>query len=492
VCGIAGVYGENNPELVGSMLPKLAHRGPDDSGIFCGPNITLGHTRLSIIDVERGHQPLFNEDKNIALVCNGEIYNHQALRKRLTHHAFQTRSDSEVILHLYEDMGTDCFKLLDGMFAFVLFDGESLFAARDPLGIKPLYYAQSPGRWFFSSEIKALAGVVDDIHEFPNGSAYNSRNGFEQYYEVPSGPPDISETETAVKGLRPLFEQAVVKRLMADVPLGVLLSGGLDSSLVSAIASKHHGGINSFSVGVEGSSDVRAARLMADFLDVNHHEFLYTLDDVLDILPGVIYSLESYDAPLVRSALPTFFVSRLARQHVKVILSGEGSDELFSGYHYYKNYQDDELLHDELVRSVKALHNINLQRLDRLSMAHSLEARVPFLDIPLVEYALRISPLLKIDRRQQIEKWILRKAFEDLLPEEIIWRVKTQFAEGCGSANMLEAHAERDISDSEFHAALDSGVRCRSKEEFMYYKIFMEHFSDRAVVDAVGHWEEKV
>ncbi len=491
MCGIAGVWGEENPYLVRKMLSKLTHRGPDDEGIHCDHNITLGHTRLSIIDVQRGRQPLFNEDKSIVLVCNGEIYNHNALRNELAHHTFQTRSDSEVILHLYEDLGPACVEKLDGMFSFVLCDGADMMVARDPLGIKPLYYSEHLGRWYFASEIKAVMGLVEDIAEFPNGHYYYSPSGFHRYYSLPRHPPKIADVDEAVVGVRKLFEKAVVKRLMADVPLGVLLSGGLDSSLVSAVASKHKKNMNSFSVGVEGSADIEAARLMADFLDVNHHEYVYTIDEMLDILPTVIYYLESYDAPLVRSAIPTYFVSRLARRYVKVILSGEGSDELFSGYHYYKKCPED-LLHDELVRSVDGLHNINLQRLDRLSMAHSLEARVPFLDIDFVEYALQLSASLKIDRQTGTEKWILRKAFEGVLPDEIVWRVKTQFAKGCGSAGLIENHVENLISDREYRETLEMDPHCRarSKEELFYYRMFKEHFGNESVVKSVGRWEE--
>lgn len=492
MCGIAGIWGEENPYLIKKMLSKLSHRGPDDEGVYCERNVSLGHSRLSIVDVTGGRQPLFNEDGTIALVCNGEIYNHLSLRKELAHHTFRTRSDSEVIVHLYEEMGPECVKRLDGMFAFVLFDGDSIFAARDPIGIKPLYFGDSLGQWCFASEIKALMGLIDDIHEFPNGHYYHPAEGFKPYYSVPHAQPRISEPDEALHRLRSVFEQAVVKRLMSDVPLGVLLSGGLDSSLVSAVASKHISGLNSFSVGMKGSADREAAMLVADFLGVNHHEFVYTMEDVLEILPTVIYHLESYDAPLVRSAIPTYFVSRLARRYVKVILSGEGSDELFSGYHYYKNCPNETLLHEELVRSVNSLHNINLQRLDRLSMAHSLEARVPFLDIDLIEYALQLSPSLKIEKASGTEKWVLRKAFEDILPNEIVWRVKEQFAKGCGSAELIRDHVEALISDTEFQDALDSDPYCRarSKEELFYYRIFKRHFDSESVVKSVGRWEE--
>ncbi len=492
MCGIAAIYGDSNPEIVRRMTSQLCHRGPDDDGVYCDNNISLGHTRLSIVDVEHGHQPLFNEDGSIVLICNGEIYNHLQLREKLGRHAFSTRSDSEVILHLYEELGPECVRELDGMFAFILFDGKNLFAARDPIGIKPLYHGKRGDNLCFASEMKAFSGLVEDISEFPNGSYYHSEEGFQPYYELPQTEPQVDDAESAAHHLRELFQQAVVKRLMADVPLGVLLSGGLDSSLVSAMASKHADNLNSFSVGMSGSADVMAARTTADFIGTHHHEFVYTMGDVLEALPTVIYYLESYDAPLVRSAVPTFFVSRLARRHVKVILSGEGADELFAGYHYYKNCPSGQLLHQELVRSVASLHNLNLQRLDRLSMAHSLEARVPFLDVALIEYALQLSPALKIEAASQTEKWILRKAFEDMLPREIVWRVKQQFAEGCGSAELISDYVESFISDEEYHTALAEDPRCRarSKEELYYYRIFSEHFGNESAVGCVGHWEE--
>lgn len=494
MCGIVAFYGKKSHVNLKSMLEKIHHRGPDEDGLDSFGNLNLGHKRLSIIGPDSGRQPIPNETGDINIVANGEIYNYKKLKERLVGHTFNTKSDSEVIVHLYEEIGLECVKELDGMFAFILSDKGKPFAARDTLGIKPLYFSEDAKGIYFASEIKSLIEITANITEFPPGHYYTPETGIQPFRKLKTTYCGIDQwynedTQRAMETIRKKLEQAVIKRLMSDVPLGVLLSGGLDSSLVSAIAKKNSAGtLNSFCVGMEGGSDLPAARIVSRYLGTVHHEYIYSRQEVIEILPQIIYYLESFDPSLVRSAIPTYFVSRLAAKYVKVLLSGEGADELFSGYSYLKAITSKEDLHSELFRSVKALHNINLQRLDRMTMAHSIEGRVPFLDLEMVNYAISLPPELKL-WENRIEKWILRKAFEGYLPDEILWREKIQFAEGCGSDRIIQELVEEQISDREFsqnkHIIQPS---IRSKEELYYYRIFRQFYNSDRVVSGVGRW----
>ncbi|MFC1978029.1 asparagine synthase B, partial [Chloroflexota bacterium] len=400
MCGIIAVYGTDashfEPHL-NTLLSKLSHRGPDDKGTYVDSNIILGQTRLSIIDVAGGKQPIFAEDGQVCIICNGETYNHANLGDRLSKpHHFRTKSDTEVILHLFEEEAEKSVAKLDGMFAFVIYDGRDILVARDPLGIKPLYYSHKDGCLFLASEIKALKGVADTIKEFPAAHYYSSKKGLVQYYHMPEIEEWNSNVDEICRGLRDRLYRAIEKRWMADVPVGCFLSGGLDSSLISAVSKQNFDHLDTFSVGLEGESqDLISARKVADFLGTTHHEYAYTRSEVLEVLPDVIYHLESFDPALIRSAIPCYFVSRLARDYVKVILTGEGADEVFAGYHYFKSFDDKNDVHNEALRILTGLHNMNLQRVDRATMAHSIEARVPFLDIGFVEYAMSINPELK-------------------------------------------------------------------------------------------------
>lgn len=490
MCGIAGILGKQiqcgNLEL---MLSRLSHRGPDDNGRCTHNGAKLGHARLSIIDVDGGKQPLFNEDGSICIVFNGEIYNHRALRTFLEpFHTFATRTDTEVILHLYEEFGEKCLALLDGMFAFAISDvNRGMLLARDPLGIKPLYTSWQGDCVYFASEIKALQDVVEEYEEFPAGHYYQTECGLQKYFSISDEVPVVHKEGSSTTQLRCLLERAVIKRLMSDVPLGVFLSGGLDSSIIAAIAAKHVPSLKTFSVGTADSEDRVYATLCSEYLGTDHYERTYTLDDMLAALPKVIYHLESYDAALVRSAIPNYFLSQLASEHVKVVLSGEGADELFSGYHYLKRLESHDL-DTELLRITNALHNTNLQRCDRMSMAHGLEARVPFLDVDVVRFAFSLTNDLKLGP-DNVEKWILRQAFRDCLPEEIAFRRKSKFSEGCGSSLALAAVAEEDISDAAFSrwSELLDGSVLRNKEELMYYRIFRELFPSDSACKAIGH-----
>lgn len=499
MCGITGVWGERNEPLVRNMMELLAHRGPDDDGIHeKGMAGTLGHRRLSIMDPQGGEQPIYNENRSLAIVANGEIYNFRALRADLEKaHRFNTTSDTEVVLHLYEECGPEAVQRLDGMFALAVADDDSIFLARDPIGIKPLYYGvRDEGgpreAFYFASELKALTDKGVTVEEFPPGTYYHSDTGFVPFYRVPERSPRKMPLDYWLKTVRAKLEEAVVKRLMSDVPLGAFLSGGLDSSLIAAIARRHMGELHTFAVGVEGSSDIEAARVAARYLDTTHHEYIYTAEEVTEKLPEIIYHLESFDQYLVRSAIPCYFCSRLASDYVKVILTGEGADELFAGYKYYKGFHNSEALHRELRRSVVSLHHSNLQRVDRLTMAHSIEGRVPFLDVEMIDLAQEIPPELKLRNdgsRKLVEKWILRKACEDLLPPELLWRDKEKFGEGSGTIDMLEGLLSEQVDDSQASRHIRANPRdnLRSAEEAFYHEILVDVYGPSDVIlDNVG------
>jgi asparagine synthase (glutamine-hydrolysing) len=447
------------------------------------------------MDPEGGHQPLYNEDRTKALVANGEIYNFPGLFPELSPpHQFSTTSDSEAILHLYEDYGSSLVDRLDGMYAFALADGRDLYMARDPIGIKPLYYGESGGAFVFASELKVFPAGCTGIHEFPPGTWFHSRGELVTFYAVPEVFPQEAPEREYSDILRETLERAVTKRLMSDVPLGAFLSGGLDSSIIAALARKHMDVLHTFSVGVEGSNDLAAARLVARHLDTVHHEWVITREEVQEKLPEIIYFLESFDQDLVRSAIPCYFTSRLAADHVKVILTGEGADELFAGYTYYKSIADPLSLHRELRRSVASLHNVNLQRVDRMTMAHSIEGRVPFLDLDIIELGQLIPAELKLNGTPPVDKWILRKAFEDLLPSEVLWRKKEQFDEGSGTVDLLRELLAGVISRKEAgeYQRRFPEAKLRSPEECHYHRIFVEAFKNaELILPNVGRWFER-
>jgi asparagine synthase (glutamine-hydrolysing) len=459
------------------MLEAVRHRGPDDLGMYVGDGVALGQSRLSIIDVEGGHQPIPDEEGDACIVANGEIYNFRALAKDLTNHTMRTRSDSEIPLHLYEDVGPAVASRLDGMFALAIWDGERLYLARDPVGIKPLYYAIEDGTFYFASEMKALLAASRGIREFPNGHWYRTQEGFQPYAPWETTVRESWTERAALARLRDLLPRAVEKRLMSDVPLGTFCSGGLDSTLVTALAARALPSFHTFSTGMEGAPDLENALRASEHLGTDHHIRVFTEEDVLKALPQVAYHLESYDAALFRSAVPTYFVSELAQRYVKVVLTGEGADELYAGYRYLKELPPGESLHRELVRITQDLHFVNLQRTDRMTMAHSLEARVPYLDWEHVRFALSLPTYVKIHGPERIEKWLLRKAFPEALPEDLLWRNKQKFAEGTGSFDVIRREAERQISDAKFEReAGRAPVPLRTKEELFCYHLFEEAF----------------
>lgn len=481
------MVGEADETLLRRMLDTLTHRGPDDLGVFVDDGVALGQARLSIIDVAGGHQPIPDESGARCIVANGELYNYKRLAKGLGKHALRTKSDTEVALHLYEDIGPDVASKLDGMFALAIWDGQSLYLARDPVGIKPLYYAIQDDTFYFASEVKALLEITPRIREFPNGHWYRTDRGFQPYATWTTDLRPPGDLDDALKRLVGLLDAAVEKRLMSEVPLGTFCSGGLDSSLVTAIAARHLEAFHTFSTGMAGAPDLESALRASEYIGTTHHIREFTEDDVLDELPKVMWHLESFDAALVRSAVPTYFVSELARKHVTVVLTGEGADELYSGYRYLKDLAPDAL-HPELVRITRALHNLNLQRTDRMAMAHSLEGRVPYLDWEHVGFALGLPTEWKIHGDDRIEKWILRRAFPGYLPDDLTWRDKQKFAEGTGSFDVIRREAERQLSDADLEKLRGEAhpLDLRTKEEAYCYGLFRDRFPKEVAVECLG------
>lgn len=503
MCGLAGCFGVRDETTINRMLDALPHRGPNDRGLHQYGDMVLGHTRLSIVDVARGHQPILANGGSLGIICNGEIYNFRKLRTRLSPtYRFKTKSDTEVILHLYQEKGPECVKELDGMFAFALFDGDELMLARDPIGIKPLYYGYHNDNLYFSSELGAmtLAGV-NEVHEFPAGHYYTPEEGFVQYYQIP-GIEDhlLTDIDQTCHLIRETFIKAVKKRLLADpeIPVGSFCSGGLDSSLVAAIAAENIPHLHTFVVGMEDddgdvSDDIKAARIAAKHIGSTHHELLFTEEEYYEALPIVIKKLESYDPSLVRCAIPCYFTCKLAADYVTVVLTGEGADELFTGYHYMKHFPFDKL-NMEARRCIGNLHNINLQRADRMGMFFGLELRVPFLDVDMVDLSMKIPPELKIREHEgaKIEKWILRKAFEDTdyLPNEILWRYKVQYTQGAGCESLGERLAEKEMRHEEFERikAENPKATINSREAAYYFKIFRQFHPQDSILGSIGIW----
>ena len=493
MCGIAGVLRQPANDNVKNMIERIAHRGPDGRGVQDFDRATLGHTRLAILDIEGGVQPMGFEDTWLAF--NGEIYNYRELQKQyLPSQKLNTHSDTEVILHLYRKLGADFVNLLDGMFAFVIHDKNGFLMARDPLGIKPLYYGASrdDNHLYFASEIKALKDYATAIKEFPAGHWYHSEKGWQRYYNINETIQPFAGTESdALPLIRSTLKDAVQKRLLADVPVGISLSGGLDSSIVSMLACEGTDQLHSFAVGVEGSEDLAASQQMSEFLHTQHHQLVYTSDDMVKALPEVLYYLETFDPALVRSAIPNYFLAKLASQHVKVFLTGEGADELYAGYEYLSDFTNPDALQKEMTDITEALHNTNLQRADRMSMAFGLEARVPFLDVKSVALALGFSPAWKL-RNGRVPKHLLRQAFVNDLPENIVNRPKQKFSKGAGSSDLLAEIAEREIPNSEFASESkrlkeEWNYALKNKEALYYYKTIHEHYDDAFLFQTMGH-----
>jgi asparagine synthase (glutamine-hydrolysing) len=505
MCGIAGCYGVRDVKTVNRMLDAMHHRGPDDRGIYEIGNSVFGHTRLSIVDVVGGHQPILANEGRTGIICNGEVYNFWNIRQKLvSKYDFQTKSDTEVILHLYQEKGPECVKELDGMFAFAIFNGDEFMLARDPIGIKPLYYGYIDDKIYFTSELGAMTlSGVSEVHEFPSGHYYTPEEGFVQYYQVPPIQDNLlTDVEETSRLIRDTFIRSVKKRLLADkeVHVGSFCSGGIDSSLVAAIAADEIPHLHTFVVGMrdefgEESDDLKASRIAAEHIGSTHHELVFTEEDYYEALPIVINKLESYDPSLIRCAVPCYFTCKLAADYVTVVLTGEGADELFTGYHYMKHYPM-SALNKEAKRCISNLHNINLQRADRMGMYFSLELRVPFLDVEMIELSMKIPPELKIRHSEfagdKIEKWILRKAFDGTgyLPEEILWRYKVQYTQGAGCESLGERLALSEVSEDEYIRIKEQNplATINSREAAYYYKIFRQFHPQDSVLSSIGIW----
>jgi asparagine synthase (glutamine-hydrolysing) len=494
MCGIAGVYGAHEDGEAGEMLGRLVHRGPDDEGEVRVHGSWLGHRRLSIVDVHGGRQPFSNAAGDVWLVGNGEVYNHEHVRATLAPAPFATRSDNEVALHLLDERGPGALNELEGMFAFLVAGEDGRFvAARDAVGIKPLYWARRDGEVRFASEIAAFAADwMADVEAFPPGCHWTPEDGLARFARaVPQdgeGAPaaravwssDAEPPDDALAATRRILVASVQRQMMGDVPVGVFLSGGLDSAIVAAIAARHAEArgerLQTFAVGTHDSADLLAARVVSRHVGSEHHERLYDAREAVRVLPDVVRSIEHFDPSLVRSAVPNFLLAEMTAQHVKVVLTGEGADELFAGYEYLRGFRAPEALQAELMRTVHGLHNLNLQRCDRVTMAHGLEARVPFLDRQVIAFAFGLPMAWKLSAPGELEKRLLRRAFAGWLPDEILWREKAEFGDGSGAKDVLRETVEEGVAPRDFERDRDAvDPPLRTREEFAYHRIFAEH-----------------
>ncbi len=479
---------------------RMRHRGPDWSGIYSSERAILAHERLAIVDVDSGAQPLYSADRTRVLAVNGEIYDHRAIRRRLAHYPFTTGSDCEVILALYDEKGSAFLNDLNGIFAFVLYDEarDRYLIARDPIGVMPLYTGyDEDGNLYVASEMKALVDVCKTIEDFPPGHYLDSEVGELVRYYQPSWREHsrVKDVPADPSAIRAALEAAVARQLMTDVPYGVLLSGGLDSSLLTAIAHRHKERrvetdgrteawwpqLHSFAIGLSGSPDLAAAKLAAEAIGTIHHEIVFTLQEGLDALRDVVSHLETFDVTTVRASTPMYLMARKIRaMGIKMVLTGEGSDEIFGGYLYFHMAPSAEELHAETVRKLDALHKLDCLRANKSMAAWGVEARVPFLDRAFLDVAMGFDPAAKMARGGRMEKHVLREAFRGVLPDEILWRQKEQFSDGVGYGwiDGLRAHAEREVSDDELARARFRFPRNtpRTKEAYLYRAMFEERF----------------
>lgn len=513
MCGIAGIF--TKEEVKGDfrnqtleMARRVRHRGPDWSGIYEGKKAVLAHERLAIVDPASGKQPLYSYDGQQVLAVNGEIYNHQEWRKKLDYQ-FKTKSDCEVILALYKAFDTDFLDKINGIFGFALYDEEKdrFLIARDHIGIIPLYYGEDEaGNVLVASELKSLEGICQDFREFPPGHFYDSKTGqlhlwykrdWKEFDSVKDNPASIHE-------LRDALDRAVKRQLMSDVPYGVLLSGGLDSSITSAIAAKYapkrvesedqesawFPRLHSFAIGLEGSPDLVASKKVADYIGSVHHEITYTIQEGLDALNDVVYQLETYDVTTIRASTPMYLMSRVIKSMgIKMVLSGEGADELFGGYLYFHKAPNAEEFHNETVRKIEKLHLYDCLRANKSLASWGVEGRVPFLDKEFIDVAMRFNPAEKMTSSERIEKWPLRKAFEDVLPDEVAWRQKEQFSDGVGYGwiDSLKDLTQQEVTDEMMAKAAERFPinTPKTKEEYYYRSIFSKHFPSDAAARCV-------
>lgn len=525
MCGIACIFNikQQSPDLrqkALAMAKRIRHRGPDWSGIYCGGSAILAHERLSIVDPQSGGQPLFSPDRKQILAVNGEIYNHRDIRSDFAgKYEFQTGSDCEVILALYRQYGVDFIEKLSGIFAFALYDEErdEFLIARDPIGVIPLYIGRdADGKVYCASELKALEGMCDEYEPFLPGHYYWSREGkmqkwykrdWTEYEAVKDRYTGMSAEESykaQVDDVRTALEDAVKRQLMSDVPYGVLLSGGLDSSVISAVAKQFADKrvetdgkqdawwpqLHSFAVGLKGAPDLEKARLVAEHIGTVHHEINYTIQEGLDAIRDVIYYIETYDVTTVRASTPMYLLARVIKSMgIKMVLSGEGADEVFGGYLYFHKAPDARAFHEETVRKLSKLHLYDCLRANKSLSAWGVEGRVPFLDKEFLDVAMRLNPAVKMCPGKEIEKKVVRDAFSSLLPQEVAWRQKEQFSDGVGYSwiDTLKAMTAAAVSDEQMaHAAERFPINPpQNKEEYYYRSIFEEHFPSESAAKSV-------
>jgi len=515
MCGIVCAFNVKEstetlrPKLL-EMSKKVRHRGPDWSGIYANEKAILAHERLAIVDPASGKQPLFSEDQKLILAANGEIYNHKELRKQFKgSYNFSTESDCEVILALYQKKGPDFLDDMNGIFGFAIYDSEKdeYFIARDHMGIIPLYMGwDKNGTFYVASELKALEGTCTKIELFPPGHYLHSSDGeLKRWYKRDWMDYEaVKENQTSIDEIKDALEAAVHRQLMSDVPYGVLLSGGLDSSVTSAIAKKYSQKriesddtkdawwpqLHSFSVGLEGSPDLAAARIVADHIGTIHHEIKFTIQEGLDAIKDVIYNLETYDITTIRASTPMYLMARVIKSMgIKMVLSGEGADELFGGYLYFHKAPSPKDFHEETVRKLSKLHMYDCLRANKSLAAWGIEGRVPFLDKEFIDVAMRINPKDKMINGERMEKWVVRKAFESVLPESVAWRQKEQFSDGVGYSwiDTLKEVVDKEVSDEQLaNAKFRYPIQTpTTKEEFYYRSIFEGHFPSDAAAWSV-------
>jgi asparagine synthase (glutamine-hydrolysing) len=515
MCGIVCAFNiQGNKDLVRGnvlqMAQKVRHRGPDWSGIYSSENAILAHERLAIVDPTSGKQPILSEDGLKVIAVNGEIYNHQNLKDSFaTDYNFRTESDCEVILALYEKKGIDFLNDLNGIFAFALYDSsnDKYIIARDHMGIIPLYMGWDKDDIFYvSSELKSLEGVCDKIELFPPGHYLESTStDIKKWYNPKWVSYDhVKDSKTSIKAIHDSLSAAVKRQLMSDVPYGVLLSGGLDSSITSALAKKFASKriesndkqdawwpqLHSFSVGLEDAPDLKAARIVADHIGTIHHEINFTVQEGIDAIRDVIYHLETYDITTIRASTPMYLIARAIKSlGIKMVLSGEGADELFGGYLYFHKAPNAKEFHEETVRKLDKLHQYDCLRANKSLAAWGIEGRVPFLDKEFIDVAMNINPEDKMIKNGRIEKWVLREAFKDYLPESVLWRQKEQFSDGVGYSwiDSLKDLVSKEVSDHDLENAskIFSINTPRNKEEYYYRSIFSDHFSSDAAAKSV-------
>lgn len=514
MCGFVGIFevkegAEALRDTALAMSKKLRHRGPDWSGIYVGEHTVLAHERLAIVDPSSGDQPLYNKDKSIILAANGEIYNHLELHKLVPEYEFQTKSDCEVIIALYEKYGDDFIDKLNGIFAFALFDlkKDRFLVARDHMGIIPLYHGyDTEGNYYVASELKALEGQCKQIEVFlPRHYRTSESKELKRWYSRDWESYDaVKDNVSDQKELRKALEDAVRRQLMSDVPYGVLLSGGLDSSLTAAIAKTYAetrvetGGqqrawypqLHSFAIGLEGSPDLAASKKVADQIGTVHHEVTFTVQQGLDAIKDVVYYLETYDITTIRASTPMYLLARVIKSMgIKMVLSGEGADEIFGGYLYFHKAPSAQAFHEETVRKLDKLHLYDCLRANKSLAAWGVEGRVPFLDKEFMDVAMRLNPKDKMCGNGKIEKHIVRETFEDYLPVEVAWRQKEQFSDGVGYSwiDSLKELVDEKVTDemmakAEYMFPIHTPA---TKEEYYYRSIFQEHFPSEAAAKCV-------